>query len=120
VAGSLSGWLIRDFDPIAMIPSGTRLTAFHSDDAKGSAGAAVLKRVVRNVEAGVYEPNLDRVFGLNDVAEAHRYMEDNQAAGKVVMLPGASRSGHLHGHQRRPDPRLSPRRSGTTGGQATT
>jgi NADPH:quinone reductase-like Zn-dependent oxidoreductase len=91
VAGSLSGWLIRDFEPIAMIPSGTRLTAFHSDDAKGSLGAAVLERVVRNIEAGVYRPNLDRVFGLDDIAAAHRYMEANQAAGKVVMLPaGAS------------------------------
>jgi len=87
VAGSLSGWLIRDFEPIAMIPSGTRLTAFHSDDAKGSAGAAVLERVVRNVEAGIYRPNVDRVYGLDDVAAAHRYMEDNQATGKVVILP---------------------------------
>jgi NADPH:quinone reductase-like Zn-dependent oxidoreductase len=87
VAGSLSGWLIRDFEPIAMIPSGTRLTAFHSDDAKGSAGAAVLERVVRNVEDGVYRPNVDRVFGLDDLAAAPRYMEDNQAAGKVIMLP---------------------------------
>jgi NADPH:quinone reductase-like Zn-dependent oxidoreductase len=87
VAGSLSGWLIRDFEPIAMIPSGTRLTAFHSNDAKGSAGAAVLERVVRNVETGVYRPNVDRVFGLDDIAAAHRYMEDNQATGKVLMLP---------------------------------
>jgi NADPH:quinone reductase-like Zn-dependent oxidoreductase len=87
VAGSLSGWLIRDFEPIAMIPSGTRLTAFHSDDAGGSAGAAVLERVVRNVEAGVYRPNVDRVYGLDDVAAAHRYMEDNRATGKVVILP---------------------------------
>jgi NADPH:quinone reductase-like Zn-dependent oxidoreductase len=87
VAGSLSGWLIRDFEPIAMIPSGARLTAFHSDDAKGSTGAAVLERVVRNVEAGVYRPNVDRVYGLDDVAAAHRYMEDNRATGKVVLLP---------------------------------
>ena len=42
MAGSLSGWLIPDFEPIAMIPSGTRLTAFHSDDLKGSAGTAVV------------------------------------------------------------------------------
>jgi NADPH:quinone reductase-like Zn-dependent oxidoreductase len=50
-------------------------------------------RVVRNVEAGVYRPNVDRVFGLDDVVAAHRYMEDNQAAGKVVMLPwGTSRA----------------------------
>jgi NADPH:quinone reductase-like Zn-dependent oxidoreductase len=87
VAGSLSGWLIRDFEPIAMIPSGTRLTAFHSNDAKGDAGAAVLERVVRNVEAGVYKPNVDRIFSLDDIAAAHRYMEDNRATGKVLMLP---------------------------------
>ena len=87
VAGSLSGWLIPDFEPIAMIPSGTRLTAFHSDDLKGSAGAAVLQRVVHEVEAGVYRPNVDRVFGLDDIVAAHRYMENNQATGKVVVVP---------------------------------
>ena len=47
VTGSLSGWVIPDFEPIAMIPPGTRLTAFHSDDIKGSAGTAVLQRIVR-------------------------------------------------------------------------
>ena len=87
VAGSLSGWVIPDFEPIAMIPSGTRLTAFHSDNLKGSAGAAVLQRVVREVEAGVYRPNVDRVFGLDDIVAAHRYMEDNQATGKLVIVP---------------------------------
>ena len=51
VAGSLSGWLIPNFEPIAMIPSGTKLTAFHSDNLKGSAGAAVLQRVVHEVES---------------------------------------------------------------------
>jgi len=87
VAGSLSGWLVRDFEPIATIPSGTRLTAFHSNDASGRAGAAVLERVVREVEAGGYRPNVDRVLGLADVAEAHRYMAENRAAGKLVVLP---------------------------------
>ncbi len=85
VAGSLSGWLIHDFEPIAMIPSGTKLTAFHSNDIKGSAG--VLQRVVDEVEAGVYRPNVDRVFGLDDIVAAHRYMEDNRATGKIVVVP---------------------------------
>jgi NADPH:quinone reductase-like Zn-dependent oxidoreductase len=87
VTGSLSGWLISDFEPVAMIPSGTKLTAFHSDDFKGSAGAAALQRVVHQVEAGVYRPNVDRVFGLDDIAAAHRYMENDQAIGKVVVVP---------------------------------
>lgn len=87
VAGSLSGWAIPDFQPVAMIPSGTRLTAFHSDDLKGEAGAVLLQRIVRQVEAGVYRPNIDRVFALADVVAAHRHMEDDQATGKVVMIP---------------------------------
>jgi NADPH:quinone reductase-like Zn-dependent oxidoreductase len=87
VSGSLSGWLIPDFEPIAKIPSGTKLTAFHSDNLKGSAGAPVLQRVVHEVESGVYRPNIDRVFGLDDIVAAHRYMENNQATGKVVVVP---------------------------------
>jgi NADPH:quinone reductase-like Zn-dependent oxidoreductase len=87
VAGSLSGWLIRDFEPIAMIPPGTKLTAFHSDTVKGSVGAAMLQRVVHEVEAGVYRPNIDRVFGLDDIVAAHRYMENNEATGKLVVVP---------------------------------
>ncbi|HEY6481124.1 MAG TPA: zinc-binding dehydrogenase [Streptosporangiaceae bacterium] len=87
MTGTLSGWVIPDLEPVAMIPSGTRLTAFHSRDVQGSAGAAVLQRIVREVEAGVYRPNVDRVFGLRDVAAAHRYMEGNEAAGKLVLVP---------------------------------
>jgi NADPH:quinone reductase-like Zn-dependent oxidoreductase len=87
VAGSLSGWLVADFEPIAMIPSGTRLTAFHSNNIRGSAGAAVLQRIVGDVEAGRYPPNLDRVFGLDEVVAAHRYLEENRATGKVVLRP---------------------------------
>jgi NADPH:quinone reductase-like Zn-dependent oxidoreductase len=87
MAGSLSGWVIPDFEPIAMIPSGTKLTAFHSDSLKGGAGTTALQRVVREVEAGVYRPNVDRVFTLDDIVAAHRYMENNQATGKLVLLP---------------------------------
>jgi NADPH:quinone reductase-like Zn-dependent oxidoreductase len=87
VTGSLSGWAIPDFEPIAMIPSGTRLTAFHSDDFKGSTGTTVLQRIIDQVEAGVYRPNIDRVYGLDDIVAAHRYMESNQATGKLVVLP---------------------------------
>jgi NADPH:quinone reductase-like Zn-dependent oxidoreductase len=87
VAGSLSGWTIPDFEPVAMIASGTKLTAFHSNDIKGSAGGAVLQGVINEVEAGVYRPNIDRVFGLGDIVAAHRYMENNQATGKLVVVP---------------------------------
>jgi NADPH:quinone reductase-like Zn-dependent oxidoreductase len=94
VSGSLSGWAIADFEPIAMIPSGTRLTAFHSDSLKGSAGATVLQRVIHEVQAGVYWPNVDRVFALDDIAAAHQHMESNRATGKLVVLPWPASAVH--------------------------
>jgi NADPH:quinone reductase-like Zn-dependent oxidoreductase len=87
MTGSLSGWAIPDFEPVAMIPPGTMLTAFHSDHFKGSTGTAVLQRIIHQVEAGACRPNIDRVFGLDDIVAAHQYMENNQAAGKLVMVP---------------------------------
>jgi NADPH:quinone reductase-like Zn-dependent oxidoreductase len=87
VAGSLSGWAIADFEPVAMIPSGTRLTSFHSKDVAGAAGAEALRRIVREVESGVYRANVDRVFPLDQIAAAHQYMEEDRATGKVVVVP---------------------------------
>ncbi|MEU1271199.1 zinc-binding dehydrogenase [Streptomyces sp. NPDC005799] len=87
MTGTLSGWLIPDFEPVAMIPSGTKLTAFHSDNYKGGAGVDVLRRIVREVEAGVYRPNVDRVFALDDIVAAHRCMENDEATGKVIVVP---------------------------------
>jgi len=79
VAGSLSGWLLPDFEPIAMIPPGARLTAFHSDSIKGRAD--LLQRVADRLPG----PVVDRVFDLDDIVAAHRYMEADAAAGKVVV-----------------------------------
>lgn len=87
MTGSLSGWVIPNFEPVAVIPSGTKLTAFHSDNVKGSAGTTALRRVIREVEGGVYRPNIDRVFCLDDIGAAHRYMENNEATGKLVVVP---------------------------------
>ncbi|GHF90831.1 NADPH:quinone reductase [Amycolatopsis bullii] len=85
VAGSLSGWIVPDFEPIAKIPSGTKLTAFHSNDRQGS--THLLQRIIGEVEAGTYHPHVDRVFRLGDIAAAHRYMEEDRAAGKLVVVP---------------------------------
>src|SRR5260370_34013823 len=79
--------MIPDLEPVAMIQSGTKLTAFHSDDFKGRTGTTVLQRGVHAGEAGVYRPNVDRVFGLGDIVAAHRYTENNQATRKLVLVP---------------------------------
>ena len=46
-----------------------------------------LQAIVSDVEAGRYGAHLDRVFSLDDIVDAHRYMEENRATGKVVGVP---------------------------------
>jgi NADPH:quinone reductase-like Zn-dependent oxidoreductase len=88
VVGMLSyDWVIEAFEPVAMIPSGSKLTTFHSDDLTGAAAQRPLEHIVRGIRSGVYHANVDRVFTLDEIADAHRYMEANLATGKVVVRP---------------------------------
>jgi NADPH:quinone reductase-like Zn-dependent oxidoreductase len=47
----------------------------------------IFQDIVGRVEDGRYRDILDRTFPLDEIADAHRYMEANRAAGKVVGLP---------------------------------
>jgi NADPH:quinone reductase-like Zn-dependent oxidoreductase len=91
-SGSLSNnWIIPDFEPIAMIPSGRKLTVFHSDSAHDARiGGPLLRAVIEQVERGEVSPNIDGVYTLEQTADAHRRMAANEATGKLVVLPPAA------------------------------
>ena len=40
------------------------------------------------LEAAKLKPVLDRTFPMSEIAEAHRYLENRQQLGKVVLVPG--------------------------------
>ena len=88
-SGSLSDtWVIADFEPIAMIPSGRKLTVFHSNDVhEARVGGPLLRAVVAQVERGEVAPNIDAVYTLEQTIDAHRRMAANEATGKLVVLP---------------------------------
>jgi NADPH:quinone reductase len=44
-----------------------------------------LEHIVEGVANGRYHVNLDRVFRFEEIVEAHRYMEENKAKGKLVV-----------------------------------
>ena len=48
---------------------------------------SVLEEVVRKVESGAYSPQvfIDKAFKLAEMGQAHQYMEENRAVGKVVV-----------------------------------
>jgi NADPH:quinone reductase-like Zn-dependent oxidoreductase len=43
--------------------------------------------IVQAVQAGRLTPNLEHVFPMSEITDAHRHMEDNPNAGKIVVLP---------------------------------
>ena len=45
-----------------------------------------LQQIVDGVAAGRYRVSVDRVFHFNEIVEAHRYMEENRAKGKLVVV----------------------------------
>jgi NADPH:quinone reductase-like Zn-dependent oxidoreductase len=47
----------------------------------------IFQDIVERVQDGRYRDILDRTFPLSEIADAHRYMEENRAAGKVVGIP---------------------------------
>jgi len=46
--------------------------------------------IFRKVAEGTFQPALDRVLPLADVARAHELLEDRQVAGKIVLVPGST------------------------------
>lgn len=88
-SGLLGGtWVIDDFEPLASIPSGRKLTSYQSSvAADAKVGGPLLRAVVEQVERGVVDPGIDTVYSLDEIADAHRRMAAGAATGKLVVLP---------------------------------
>jgi NADPH:quinone reductase-like Zn-dependent oxidoreductase len=90
----LAGWLgglapIRDFNPLLQMASGVYLTFFGSF-VFGTPGFPLsdvpLQAISADVEAGRYRAKPTRLFRFEDIREAHRVMDTNQAKGKMVVV----------------------------------
>jgi NADPH:quinone reductase-like Zn-dependent oxidoreductase len=90
----LAGWLgglapIADFNPLLQMASGVYLTFFASF-VFGKPGFPLsdvpLRTIAADVEAGRYKAKPFRVFRFENIQEAHRLMESNEAQGKIVVV----------------------------------
>jgi len=81
-----NAWTLAEFEPLTMIPSTVRLTVYDSETLTAANATGALQHIVDAVAAGLYPVNIDRVFHLDEIATAHRYMEENNATGKLVVL----------------------------------
>jgi NADPH:quinone reductase-like Zn-dependent oxidoreductase len=80
-----NAWVIKEFEPMAAIPSSVYLTTFLSETVDASASTSDLQRVLDAASDGRYRVIPNRVFRLDEIVEAHRYMEANEATGKIVV-----------------------------------
>ncbi len=76
-------WTMKDFSPMGDIPSLGRLTVYMGESKNLS--KELLQEFIDEVEKETIKLNIDKTFRLDTVSEAHQYMEDNKAKGKIVV-----------------------------------
>lgn len=79
-----SEWTMKEFTPMGDIPSTGRLTVYMGEAA--NLDKQKLQGFIHAVEDGSIKLNLDKQFNLDQIVEAHTYMESNRAKGKIVVL----------------------------------
>ena len=90
LAGFLGGLApVPDFNPLLQMSSGVHFSFFGSF-VFGTPGFPLsdvpLQAIAGDVAAGRYKAKPARVFRFEDIREAHRVMESNQANGKLVVI----------------------------------
>ena len=90
----LAGWLgglapIANFNPLQQMASGVYLTFFGSfvfGTPQFPLSDVPLQRIAEQVAAGRLKAKPSRVFRFEEIREAHRVMEANEAGGKMVVV----------------------------------
>jgi NADPH:quinone reductase-like Zn-dependent oxidoreductase len=77
-------WSIDNFSPMDVIPTSVGLTTY--DGGPDDFMRTPLEELIEQIAADTLHVNVGKVFRLDDIVEAHRCMETNQAGGKIVVL----------------------------------
>lgn len=77
-------WSCDDFNPMEVIPTAVSLTTY--DGGSEDFMLTPLEELVEQIAAGKLPVQIGRTFQLDEIAEAHRCMEESKAGGKVVVL----------------------------------
>ena len=85
MTGILGGkWTMKEFTPMGDIPPLGRLTVYMGDAA--NLDKKLLQDFIDAVTDGSINLSIDKIFGIEQVAAAHAYMESNQSKGKIVVV----------------------------------
>ena len=75
-------WYVNDFDPIIELKNNSYLTAFYS----GNVSQAKLDAMFDYIRQFNVKILIERVFALEQVSEAHRFLQSADGFGKVVVV----------------------------------
>ena len=75
-------WYVNDFDPIIELKNNSYLTAFYS----GNVSQAKLDAMFDYIRQLNVKILIERVFTLEQVPEAHRFLQSTDGFGKVVVV----------------------------------
>ena len=75
-------WYVNDFDPIIELKNNSYLTAFYS----GNVSQAKLNAMFDYIRQFNVKILIERVFALEQVPEAHRFLQSTDGFGKVVVV----------------------------------
>jgi NADPH:quinone reductase-like Zn-dependent oxidoreductase len=77
-------WSFSEFAPMEVIPTAVCLTTY--DGSPQDFMRTPLDQLIPKIASGALPVQVGKVFHLDDIVEAHRCMEENQAGGKIVIL----------------------------------
>ena len=77
-------WSFERFSPMEVIPTAVSLTTY--DGGKEDFMLTPLEELLAKIAAGQLHVHVGKVFKIDQIVEAHRYMEENKADGKIVVL----------------------------------
>jgi len=76
-------WSIRDFDPMGYIPATVSLTVYDSGQIRVEHAAFL--NFIKHIEQGKIIPPIKKIFHLDQIVQAHQFMESNAGGGKIVI-----------------------------------
>ena len=89
----MAGWLgglepVKDFNPLLQMASGIHFSLFGSfvfGTPEFPVSEVPLQQIVDRVAKGIYKAKPAAVFSFDEIREAQRMMESNQANGKIIV-----------------------------------
>ncbi|KAH6699746.1 alcohol dehydrogenase [Leptodontidium sp. MPI-SDFR-AT-0119] len=93
-----AGWLgglapIAEFNPFLQMPSGVHFNffgSFHFGTPGFPLSDVPLQKIAEDVAAGRFNAKPSQIFQFEEIAEAHKVMEEGRAGGKLVVKLGGN------------------------------